>query len=268
MTYSRAERSSVGKVLAFLVVIGFLFFACYEALQWQNSLRIESIRVKGTRIVNPQTVIAQCGVHVGDALYSIDLFTARRRVMANPFIADAQIHRIVPGTLEIAVVERKPVALLNAGELYAIDRDGVILAPANHLRSPGLLDLPIVSGIGVKNPVTLGKAMSDPNLLELLSILDAVKQVNETLLQRISEFSVSSSGEIILYTVDGAVPILFGHGDVVRKVVALNTFWDRFIRQEGLSQLEYLDLRFNDQVVAKWSRKLLTTHSLEEKKAG
>jgi len=255
-------------MLGFFVVIGFLFFACHEALQWQNSLRIESIRVKGTRIVNPQAVIAQCGVHVGDALYGIDLFAAKRRAMANPFIADVQIHRIIPGTLEIGVVERKPVALLNAGELYAIDREGVVLASANHLRSPDLLDLPILSGIGVKNPVAVGNAMSDPNLLELLSVLDAVKRVNETLLQRISEFSVSPTGEIILYTVDGAVPILFGHGDVVRKVAVLNTFWDRFIRQEGASQLEYLDLRFNDQVVAKWSRKLLTTHPLEEKEAG
>jgi hypothetical protein len=58
------------------------------------------------------------------------------------------------------------------------------------------------------------------------------------------------------------VTIKVGRGDIKRKLVMLRAFWDRFVREEGPENLEYLDLRFGDRVVAKWTNKPQKTVNL------
>jgi cell division septal protein FtsQ len=47
-----------------------------------------------------------------------------------PWAASVRVRKIFPSTLRIAVVERKPWAVLKKDRLYLIDREGVILQPA------------------------------------------------------------------------------------------------------------------------------------------
>lgn len=68
--------------------------------------------------------------------------------MATPWIRQARLIKVRKGTATIAIVERKPVAMMQAGRMQAgrivlVDADGVCL-PLEHGASP---DLPLVSGL-------------------------------------------------------------------------------------------------------------------------
>jgi cell division septal protein FtsQ len=70
--------------------------------------------------------------------------------------------------------------------------------------------------------------------------------------RRISEVHVTRNHEIMLITVEGGIPVFCGQGNHGMKLVRLMAFWNQVVRQQGPSQLDYIDLRYDDQVVAKW----------------
>jgi cell division protein FtsQ len=81
-----------------------------------------------------------------DAMAGIDLAEARTRLLALPWVADARIERRWPGTLRVAIVEKKPMALWqHRGVIRLIDRTGEPL-PADDLRE--FAHLPLVVGPG------------------------------------------------------------------------------------------------------------------------
>lgn len=101
--------SAVG--LAFLVVTSPL-------------LDVDRIPVTGASHVTAAQVRAASGVHVHDHLLFVDLSRATRRIEQLPWVRSATIHRDLPGTLAITVVEYTPVA-------YVRVPGGVMLVAAN-----------------------------------------------------------------------------------------------------------------------------------------
>ena len=48
--------------------------------------------------------------------------------------------------------------------------------------------------------------------------------------------------------------MVFGHGDAAAKLVKFDGFWKEVVVHRGPDELVYVDLRFEDQVVVRWSR--------------
>jgi cell division septal protein FtsQ len=49
------------------------------------------------------------------------------------------------------------------------------------------------------------------------------------------------------------VPIIFGRGQIADKVARLEAFWASEVLERGTRDLEYVDLRYHDQVVVRWT---------------
>ena len=254
-----ANRGSAWPLLVLVVLV--LLLAGYGAVRWRDTLPVRSILVTGMRIVDPHEVITLSGVRGGDRLYAVNLGEVKRRVALHPFFDEVIVRRQIPGTLTIDVVERRPCALISAGELYAVDRSGVLLPLRNNeaVRASGtphatpmeFFDLPVLSGIRVSQPIEFGRKVGDPNLGDLLKIVELLQAENQPLFHRISELSIAPEGGIVLFTADESVPIRLGRGGIPRKVVELEAFWEKVVAREGLWNLEYIDLQYEDQVVVK-----------------
>ncbi len=80
------------------------------------------------------------------SLLMFDATAARRRIEALPWVAKARIKRTFPNRIDIAIDERKPVAIWRGDDSdYLIDDDGRRLAPVGQGFRTGL---PIVQGRG------------------------------------------------------------------------------------------------------------------------
>jgi cell division protein FtsQ len=72
----------------------------------------------------------------------------RDRLKANPWIADATVHKFYPGELQIDIVERSAFALWQQdGRLSVISDDGAVLEPYLSRR---FISLPLVVGKGAE----------------------------------------------------------------------------------------------------------------------
>ncbi len=111
--------------LCILIILASIVYVLY----FTDLFILRDIKVLNTKRVNKSEIIKLTGLKGGERLFRIPLNTIRERIIkSNPYIKDVTLIRCLPGTLEIRIKERKPLAIIvknNKG--YLIDKYGVVL---------------------------------------------------------------------------------------------------------------------------------------------
>ena len=120
-----------------------------NALANSAGFRITAVAINGRKQLTQDEVLATGGVTGRSSLLFLDAAAVRDRLRANPWIADATVHKFYPGQLQIDIVERKAFALWQQdGRLSVIADDGAMLEP---YVSHHFLALPLVVGKGAES---------------------------------------------------------------------------------------------------------------------
>jgi cell division protein FtsQ len=109
-------------------------------------MRINDIAIEG-RANTPEPILrAALGVSIGDPIIGFSLEQARMRIEKLPWVAHATVERRLPGTIVVALSERRPFAIWqNQGKYVLIDRDG---QPVTDEEVARFRDLPLIVGPG------------------------------------------------------------------------------------------------------------------------
>ncbi len=85
------------------------------------------------RVQTPRTQLLKAlGANRGSAILGVDLTAARQRIIALPWVSDASVERVLPDTVVIRIIERKPVALWQRhGTFTLVDAAGETIAGAD-----------------------------------------------------------------------------------------------------------------------------------------
>lgn len=217
------------------------------ALQWRETIPVSRITVSGTRILSTSDVLALAAVSPDELLYKCNLFDVNKKIETYSYIRDSQINRELSGTLRIAIDERQPFASLSGSAVRYIDAHGVVLP----IRMTGTrFDLPIVSGIAGSDTVHDGQTLSSDDATLALSILQASAEAGFS--RYVSEINMNAANEVTLYSSEGGIPILLGREEVAKKITMLDTFWSNFMKPEMYGEMQYIDARYDGQIVVKW----------------
>ncbi len=256
---TKKKYSLRATALMVLLVAGILTVAVL-ANTWKSDLRVLEVVVEGNRILSEEEVKALAGIDVNQRLFEVDLYDARLKIQKSSFVNQAAVTRDVPNRIRISIEERVPVAIVVGDRMLHLDSEGFVLPP---VRSEYMFDLPVLTGLPKNSALLPGKQTFSPHVREALALLFLAKEMNEELYHRISEVHRESNGDILLYTAEFGVPVLFGQGDIMRKIAKFDAFWTEVVLHHGAAELQYVDLRFEDQVVVRWN------HSKDElQKAG
>lgn len=108
--------------------------------------RISAVSVSGAKEVSREEILTTAGVTGRASLLFFDPDTARARLMANPWIANATVLKLYPNRLRITITERRAFALWQKHDrVSVIAADGTVLEPYVERR---YLHLPLVVGNG------------------------------------------------------------------------------------------------------------------------
>jgi cell division protein FtsQ len=106
----------------------------------------QDIRISGLMHHDPEAVLSHIGVKPGGSLVGFDAEEARILLESLDWVADAEVRRTFPNSLQVSLNEREPFAIWQMDGNYAvIDREGVEMSGLNPL---SLRQLPLVSGKG------------------------------------------------------------------------------------------------------------------------
>jgi cell division protein FtsQ len=122
-----------------------------SAVTAASGLAIDNIAITGQSETSEVDVLTALDIGTYPSLFTFDVDAARARVEALPWVAQATLKKLYPGTLEVAVIERLPYALWQQGTTVAlIDPQGTVITTEIGER---YRNLPLVVGPGANTRV-------------------------------------------------------------------------------------------------------------------
>lgn len=232
------------------VLVLFVLAGLVGAQIWKRDLKVAGVRTEGNRILSTLDIQRLANVPAGVRLFDVDLAAIEKRVEKNPFVREAAVQRDLPDRIAVRIEEREPIAALSSNRLLYLDAEGMVLP---FVRSENVFDLPVITGALQEQDCTPGHKVTGKSLQEALQLLRAALELDENLYRRISEVSIRDNGDLVAYTVDFGIPVVFGRGDLAMKLATLESFWSSVVNSRGANELASIDVRFTDQVVVRWA---------------
>ena len=213
-------------------------------LQDMAGLRLERVTVDGNRYLSDEAIIKTAALPLGESMFKLDLGGALERLKGMDWIDRVFIERRLPRSIVISVRERQPIALLDNGALYGLDREGRVLSP-----SPALLkeDLPLVSGVPIQAEAS-GTTTSAEALKPALDFLSFVAKKDPTLAQDVSEVHLSQLDSVKVTFIDGIEAVFeppVTESELGRMAMVLSDLNGKGKRAASM------DFRYKDMVVVK-----------------
>jgi cell division protein FtsQ len=110
---------------------------------------LSRVVVSGRHQTSREAVLSALQLELGQSLLMIDCGAARARLLKLDWVSDAQVQRVLPGTLYVEVVERRPLAVWqHNGRLMLIDEQGHTI---ERVSARDLARFPHVVGAGAEN---------------------------------------------------------------------------------------------------------------------
>ncbi len=232
----QARRLLIGLANLFLAVT-LLLGGAWLWRKTQEGVRFAIRHVEVTGVVHaPRAAIeAATRAYSGANLFRLDLESVGARLRTEPWIESVAVEKKLPDTLQIAITERKPAALV-AGEtgLHYVDPAGVVFAPLSP--EVGDPDLPL---IGETAPADIRAAVA---------FLERLRSERPDLYSRVSQISATRSGGFAIWDRDLDSTVYVGAGGAEKWTAVY-----QIARAEGWAPgaIEYADVRFRDRIVIK-----------------
>lgn len=229
------------------LVTCFLLYAGYRGtavLMSTDALTVTRITVSGNATLSRGEVLSLLDGLRGRNMVLVGLDDWRERVLASPWVANASIRRVLPGTVDVLIVERQPIGIARIGDaLYLIDGDGAIIDEfgPNHAD----FDLPLVDGLAAGG-AQAGGTLIDEGRAALAARLMASLRDRPDLASRVSQIDVTDRRDAVVMLKGDTALVRVGDDRFVER---LQSYLDLApALHERVPQIDYVDLRFGERV--------------------
>ncbi len=247
------------KVMAGVVAIGAVtgfFILVHEIVTQCDYFAAEKVTIEGTQRLTHEQVARQARVRTGDNILSINLGLARKRLLAHPWIAEAEVRREIPSRLIIRVKEHTALAVVDFGQKFLINHQGRIFKAWDPAEQHSL---PVISGLHLSDlKVYGGLESSHPDQISLesapfkavMQVLKLGKQQGSILPNRlIRQISVDRQIGLTIFAFDGLRAISLGYSDYIGKYNMLAKLFSYLGGQRRIFDFDRIDLNNLQRIV-------------------
>jgi cell division protein FtsQ len=207
-----------------------------SALLGASVLKVDQLVVRGNTKLSAAEIETRLNGIRGTSVLSVDLVHYRAHLLASPWVASAELWRVLPSTIEVRIVERIPLAVARLhGQLYLVDAGGIIDSFGPQYRQ---FDLPIVDGLMIDGPAG---AVVNPEGVGLIQRLFREVSVREDWFRRISQVDVSNPRNAVVLLAGERAQLRLGDGHFVER---LETYAELAEKLQQQPPAEYYELRF------------------------
>jgi cell division protein FtsQ len=250
----RARRSPAAsplrrplRVLLVMLVLGGLAMVPWGEIR-ERLLIVDHIHVTGLRYLDVAKVRERSGLQEGQDLLGLDLPRARQMVLLEPRIQSARVRRVGLRSIEIHVEERVPALVVEHGEPWEIDANGVLLEP---LQAGVVADVPMLAGQDFSS-FRPGSQIQTPEVRRALAWTAILSDNGLRLTGQVSEVDVSDPRLTRLVLLNGVRVIGPVWPNGARQLSGLRaTLAD--LAAKGMTPRE-VDVRFKDQIVVRGAK--------------
>jgi cell division protein FtsQ len=204
-----------------------------------DEMAVREIVVEGTAATTPDAVRAVLHEYFGRNLAELSLDEVAAAAKRNPWVKEASVKRILPGTLRLTVTERTPGALaLIDGSVYVVDEVGFVMGPAG----PDFpFDLPLLVGLDAYPGRDREGALARG-----IGLLMRLHEDFPAWTRGISEADISRSDRVVVTRIGGGPQFLLDPESIDRNLGAYLALQPTIARRVG--GVSRVDLRWSQRI--------------------
>jgi cell division protein FtsQ len=193
-----------------------------------------------------RVILNEQGVQVGMPLEKINLTQLEKFIEKTEWVKNAEFFINNKLILEVKIEQRIPIARIftASGSSFYIDNEGSRLP----LKQLTVLNLPVFTGFPTDQP-----KLSKPDSVLLKDVLFFAKTIQKDtfFMAQVAQVNIESNGTFQMVPTLGDHLVLLGTIDQLEdKLNRLFTFYKKVWVGSGTNAYQYIDCRFNHQVVA------------------
>ena len=242
----RRGRRAWPLTLAAVAAVALALYGAYRTattVTASEALTVSRITVSGTNRMSRGEALALLADARGTSMVTIDLEAWRQKLLASPWVADAAIRRVLPGTLAVAITEREPMAIARiAARLYLVDSEGTIVDEfgPNYVD----FDLPIVDGLAA--PPASGGPVVDAARAAVAARLLQDLQRSPAIAGLVSQIDVTDPRAASVILEGDTTLVRVGDERFAERIQSYLDIRDAL--RERVPDIDYVDLRFDERV--------------------
>jgi len=220
-------------LLSALALAGLVFGVRYGAkrLFFENpDYRLSRIEVRTDGTLQREQVLQTAQLREGENIFTVNLARVHEQLQQLPQVDEVQVVRNMPGEIDIAIVERKPVAWITSDKdildpftsegAFLVDARGVLMKEKKLL--PEYLGLPVIAGCANES-LEPGKVVES---FEVKAALDLLRLSTRSFMQtrfQIRQIDVAK-GYCLVVTDKNQTRVTFGFDDLEAQLQRLEQF--------------------------------------------
>lgn len=236
-------RPVVMVILSILLVAGIIYGAGYYFLNNQVFAVKEIVVNKDRNYSFEEGERKLNRLYVGRNIFTVELSQMQALISSDfPQLRKIDVRRNLPDVLEVDIVSRDPVAVIDTAGGIVVDREGVVLNIGDRLE-----DLVKIKGLSFfLNRPSTGEKINNESLDKALILLEGFRRKLPRGSSEIEYINIADKNNILVGM--QGVTIKMGSDDFLRKISELRTILnDPDIK---MSDINYIDLRFDNAVIS------------------
>ena len=232
--------------VAMVTAMSFMFIFGYDLLTQSSYFNATRLNVEGLQRLTDQEVLRQAGLSDGINIFSVNLTTARKKLLAHPWIAEAEISREIPAGISVRVREHEPLAILDMNRKFILNTQGEIF---KEWKATDPVDLPIVSGLDFSD-LNVGAVTYSQPFNAVMAVLKLGQNAGSVVTNRqIRQIEIDKDIGLTIRVNNGIGSIKLGYDDYANKYKRLQEVLFYFRKGKNFEKVQSIDLNNPDRIV-------------------
>jgi len=222
------------------------FLFSYDLITQLDLFKAHKIEIRGAYRLSEEEIYNQANINRGMNIFLINLSYARKRLLAHPWIAAAEIRLRPPSGILIQIREHSPLAFIELDKTYIINDQGEIF------KEKGKLDrfqLPTIRGLSFSDLYIPDQPQTAP-FRAVMEVLSLGKHLDSILPNRtIQEIHVDREIGLTLLAFKNKISIRLGYSNLSEKYDRLKHVLSHLRKRTDYNGIHFIDLNDTKRIV-------------------
>ncbi len=221
-----------------IIMLGYLSIYFFINDKVEN---YSDIKVSGNKLLSEKQYISL--INFDELNDQTSLNFIKSKLEAHPYVLNADVQLNSKNVLEISIEEKQLYSIIiKNSEPYFITNDFELIKIFPFTNN---LALPLI----VMNENLNSSIVKNEQIIIAFKVIDTLRELNKELLERLTEINLSNKKNLVLLFKNINAPILMNKTNIIKELVSLNELMnlDNSIFLD--SNIRYIDLRFNNQII-------------------
>ena len=230
------------------------------SFKWRSGGDLTKITVTGNYTVQREEILRAARLNdTATSWDEINIDNIRDRILKNPEVKKVYVSKEMPSELEIEILERRPIAILNGeNEIRLVDEE---LETFPFRNSSKMYDLPVISGVRIEQSPKGAKNYSHEDLRLAVFMILNIYSTSKMIYNNVSEVNLSDSTMAVVYLSEDSSPFYFPRryhesisnidyrNEVTGSIAIFENYLQQYLDVHLKKHVNYVDVRFGNQVI-------------------